>query len=239
MNPKPFAWSFSALDGYELCPKKYYHERVAKSVKQETTKSGDWGSDAHKALEERLVRKRPLPLGMQHYEPTCQMILDMPGQVYGEQKTAINRDYRPTDYWANDVWCRALADVLVVNGPNAVAIDWKFGRQTDSWHDQGLINAMMAFCQLPQLQTCAVAFVWFKESGSNPPVSSHVYSRSSILDPWQRLLGRVARLEQAVATTDFPARENYLCKRYCPVTSCPYNGRRGAVQATAAGTAVA
>lgn len=232
---KSFAWSFSALNDYERCAKKYYHERIAKDVRQETTSAGDWGGDAHKALEERIVKKRPLPMGMGHYDRWARMVLDAPGQTFGEQKTAINRHYQPTDYWANDVWLRAQADALKVNGSGAAVWDWKFGRYTDSWQDQGLINAMMVFCQLPQVQVVGVQFVWFKESGSNPPVSERAYTRQSILDPWQALVRRVGRLELAVQRVDFPPTENFLCRRFCPVTTCPYNGRRSSASATGAG----
>lgn len=233
-QPRPFAWSFSALESYERCPKKFYHENIAKDVKRETTSAGDWGSDAHKALELRLVKQRPLPLGMGHCEGICALLERQGARIYGENKVALTRAYAPTDYFAKDVWLRGQADVVIVLGLGAVVVDWKFGRYTDSWKDQGLIMAMVHFQQMLEVQTIGVAFVWFKESGANPPISERTYTRQSIVAPWSELLGRVARMEEAVGRYDFPPRENFLCRAHCPVFTCPHNGR-GASHGAGAG----
>lgn len=223
MNPKPFAWSFSTLKAYELCPKKYYFEKVVKTHKEGTTATGDWGLAAHKAIEQRTLRNTPLPLGMTHYEATVASVIQSPGRTYGEQKMAVNRNYKPTDWFASDVWFRAIADIAKHNGKGFVLVDWKFGKYTDDWKDQGLVMANAALCSLPEVETVGVGFVWFA-GGNPPPVSLQTYTRDTIWQPWSEILPRVDRMEEAHARVDYPARQNYLCSKYCPVIECPHNG---------------
>lgn len=231
-----FAWSFSTLKAYELCPKKYYFEKVVRTHRETTTEAGDWGLKAHKAIEHRVLKKTPLPLGMTQYESTVAAVMNAPGKTYGEQKMALNREYRPTDWFAKDVWVRAIADAAKHNGAGAVIVDWKFGKYNDDWKDQGLVMANAAMCSLPEVETIAVVFVWFA-GGNPPPISSHVYTRDAIGFEWSELLPRVAKMEQAHASQNYPARENFLCRKHCPVTECPYNGRRNQPKSQLSGTA--
>ena len=41
---------------------------------------------------------------------------------------------------------------------------------------------------------------------------------------WQDYRERTALMEQAQATGVWNAKQNGLCKNYCPVTDCPFNG---------------
>src|SRR5262245_56091416 len=123
---KAFAWSFSALKSFETCPKKWASESYYKNVPRETTKVGDWGADAHKAIEERILRKRPFPLGMTQFEPLVSRFIDAPGITYAERKMAINRSYQPTEYFGTDVWLRAQGDAAKHNDRHFALVDWKF-----------------------------------------------------------------------------------------------------------------
>lgn len=221
---KPFTWSPSALKNYELCPKKHWSENIGKTVAQSRSTVGDWGSDAHKAIEEYIKLKRPFPLGMQIYKPIVDRIVGWPGQTFAEQKMAVSRDYRAVGYFDTDVWFRAIFDAAKHNGAGMVLVDWKFGKLDEAWRDQGLVMCMAILAQMPDVQTAAVAFVWFKESASAPPISTAVYDRTNIWQPWSELMKRVQRYEAAYVNSDFPAKPNYLCRRYCPVKACPHNG---------------
>ena len=67
-SKKPFAWSFSALDSFETCPKRFWHLSIAKDVKEEENEAMRYGSYAHKQFELRLKNSTPLPIDLKHHE---------------------------------------------------------------------------------------------------------------------------------------------------------------------------
>lgn len=224
---KPFAWSFSALKNYETCPKKYFHENIAKDVKEETTSTGDWGSLAHKAIERRILQGTKFGLGMTHFEPMIAAFIAAPGDTYAERKMAVDRDYRPVEYFDKTVWLRGQGDAFKIQDAHAAILDWKFGKYRDDWQDQGLIMARVTMALMAEIQTVRASFIYFAEMqpGGLPLVVGHTYTRENITGPWTSILPRVARMEAAYGATDYPARQNGLCRKYCPVRACPFNGR--------------
>jgi len=54
-GPKPFAWSYSKLKNFEVCPKRHYNVDVIKSFKEEEGEALVWGNMVHKALADRCV----------------------------------------------------------------------------------------------------------------------------------------------------------------------------------------
>ena len=72
-------WSYSALTAYETCPRRYWHTRVAKDVIEPETQALTWGNAVHKALELRAKENKPLPTGMEHWEPLIAKIIGAGG----------------------------------------------------------------------------------------------------------------------------------------------------------------
>ena len=48
------AWSYSSLKTFEQCPKKYYHLKVAKDVKDKGSSAMFYGNEVHKAAEQYM-----------------------------------------------------------------------------------------------------------------------------------------------------------------------------------------
>jgi len=223
---RPFAWSFSALDNWETCPKKYWEISIAKRVLDSTTEVGDWGKDAHKAIELRILKKKPFPLGMRHFEPFVSRFIDAPGDTYAEQKIAITREYRPTEYFGKDVWLRSQMDAGKHRGSKLAIVDWKFGKVTEKWPTQGLIMAATVFAQMPEVQDLTISFIWWKEMENGIPlISIDRMSRDEFWVRWLPIVRRAQKMEMAWEEESFPAKPNGLCKRFCPVKTCPHNGR--------------
>ena len=63
--------SFSAIKMYENCPKRYYHQRVLKEVKDQGGEATIWGERVHKFLEDRLAKATELPQEVARYDPLC------------------------------------------------------------------------------------------------------------------------------------------------------------------------
>ena len=55
------AWSYSSLNLFQQCPKKYYHLKVAKDIKEKQTQALIYGNEVHKAAEEYVANDVELP----------------------------------------------------------------------------------------------------------------------------------------------------------------------------------
>lgn len=213
------AWSFSALQTFETCPKKYWHEKIKKDVRQSKSTVGDYGIEAHKAFENRLLKGRDLPLDLQHHEPVLAKIAAAPGQGMPEQKLAINRDFQPTGFFDKDVWLRAIIDYAKLNDNVCLLIDHKFGKMKDDFDQVELLAATFS-CFKPEVELYSAAYYWAKEK----KLTRKKITQGDLPEIWEKFIKRQERLQLAVKHDEFPANPNGLCRRYCAVKSCPYNG---------------
>jgi len=213
---KDFAWSWSALSTYETCPKKYYHLYVLKDFRDADSSYAADGKFIHDALYKRVLKDKPLPLQLRHYEKVASKFANTTGEKHGEMKLAITRDFQPCDYYADDCHVRVVIDLAIVKGDNAIVVDWKTGKVKDE-PTQNALNAAVLSRWMPEITKFNTLYVWLKSSN----ITSHQYTPQSFTDVWGRLLPRVARIEEAKKTTTFAAKPSKLCG-WCPVSSCPH-----------------
>lgn len=218
---KPFAWSWSALDMFEQCPKKYYHLKVKKDFREDFSgEVAEYGNRAHKAFELFFDKDKPLPMDLKHHLKRIEKIKQAPGAQYVEQKLALTRKFEPTGYFDSDVWVRGQADYGKIKDTTAIIFDWKFGKMKDVPDQLELMAAMfLAFNE--EVDVVIASFYWAQDKQFVP----YRLERKDLVRIWNKFLPRVDKVETAIKTTDFPAKTSGLCKRYCPVLSCPHNGK--------------
>ena len=219
---KPFAWSYSALTTYELCPKKYFHLYFAEKgsperVKDEDSQASADGKIIHDAMKSRVVDGKALPVNLRHYEKIGAKFAAAPGDKHGEMRLALNRQYEPVDYFAKDVWVRAVIDLAIVKRNQAIVIDWKTGKRKDD-PTQMTLNAAVLARWMPEIKLFTAVLVWLQSGEITPPFT---FTQASFPETWNNLIPRVAKIEEARKTTTFPAKPNGLCG-WCPVKSCPH-----------------
>ena len=216
------AWSYSSLTAYETCPRRYYHTRVVKDVVEPETQALTWGNAVHKALELRAKESKPLPTGMEQWEPLVAKILAAGGEVFTEKQIALTETFTPCDWFADDVWVRGVVDIGVVRGPLLVALDYKTGKpKRDS--DQLRLFAALLMAIYPDCDTVKTGFLWLKTNG----IDQARFERGDLPDIWNKFLPRVKALEEAHRTSTWPVRPSGLCRNWCPCKQCPHNGRYG------------
>lgn len=213
------AHSHSAMNTYELCPKKYFEEKIRKSVPWEESEASRYGKEVHKAFELYVDKGKELPFGMQHYGKYLDQFVKAPGLKLVEQKMAINKNFESTGYFDDDVWFRGQADLIIINGKTAVVVDYKTGKLSNNF-DQLELMAATAFCLDKNIERIVATFFWTK----NKATTVNAYTRQDAMDIWAKFMNKAKRLERAVINTEFPAKPNGLCKNYCGVKDCPYNG---------------
>lgn len=218
---KPFAWSYSKLKNFESCPKRHWHIDLAKDIREEESDDLKWGNLVHKSAAKRLSVGTPLPVGMETLEKWCQRILAGEGRILVEQQLAITKEFGKCEWFGKDAWFRSVADVLVIFGPVALAIDWKTGKILEDSVQLALMAACV-FAHFPEIQKIRTEFVWLK---AGPDVSTREdFERNSMAVVWRNLWHRVEAMEHAHNTTSYPAKPGKLCRKWCPVTNCPHHG---------------
>ena len=213
------AWTYSQLEKFETCPKQFYHVRVARDYTEPPTEHTKWGERVHTAMEERVQFGIPLPEGMEHWESIASKLAKLPGEKYVEHKMSVDKSFNKSSW--KEAWSRGIADLLVVNGNKAAVFDHKTGKRKIT--EQIMLYAGYTFAEFPEVEEVTTAFIWLKEK----KVDKETFTRDDVPKIWNEFLPRVIKLEKAYEMDKWPVRPSGLCKNYCAVLSCDYNGKRG------------
>jgi len=216
-----FAWSYSSLDQFESCNKKYYHLRVLKDFKAEPSDAMVEGREIHDALYKHVCKGVPLPVPLRPYETMAKKFIDFKGDKHGEMKLALNNKFQPVTFFAKDVWVRAVLDLVLVKGNTAYIIDWKTGKLKEGF-DQLRLAAAVLSRYMPEVDKFKIAYVWLKD---RKITASEVYKKE-MKAVWMEYLPRIKNIERAMKTTTFPANSTPLCG-WCPINTCPHWVDRG------------
>jgi CRISPR/Cas system-associated exonuclease Cas4 (RecB family) len=211
------AWSYSRLSTYEQCPRKYWHESVAKTIPFEKTEEMRYGDEWHKAAELFVRDGKQLPLHMRHWQPTLQQLRDAPGEKIVEQQIALNQQWVPVEWFAKDAWLRVKSDLTIINGKEAVQFDYKTGKPKDDF-TQLRLNSAVTFHLAPEVEKIKHAFLWTKTKST----TSEVMTKDQVPDFWAEMLPRVARYQEAHDQQNFPPRQGFLCRGWCKVKQCQF-----------------
>ena len=218
-------WSYSSLKTFEQCPKKYYHLRVLKDVKDEGSEATIYGQDLHKAAEDYIKVGTPLPPRFGFIQDTVNAIKNIPGEQHCELKLGVRRTstgYEPCGFFDTGVWWRGIGDVVVVQGDTAFSIDYKSSKNA-KYADLKQLDILAAalFVHFPQVKKIksALAFVV-----SNEFIHKEHFAemRDSYFASFEPNLDRLATAQE---TGVWNTNTGPLCK-FCPVTSCEHNRKR-------------
>ena len=217
---KPFAWSYSALNAFETCPRQYHEMRILKRWPDPPGEVQQFGQLCHGYLEDRIKKGKELPVFIQHLEPIIAKLEDSKGELQAEYKLALNPQFKPVEFFARDTWVRAVGDIIKIYKDRALALDWKFGKRREG-DDQLKLQSAVMFATYPHLETIAVRYAWVKDKS----MSGRVFERSQVPEIWGEFLPRVKRMELAKENSDYPPKPSGLCKKWCRVESCEFHGK--------------
>lgn len=218
MNVPYTAFSYSRLSNFEQCPKKFYATSIAKTFKEPETDAMNYGKAVHKALELRVTKNLALPSHLSHLEGIVAPLAASPGTKRAEFQMAINASMEPTGWFEKDVYCRAIADLVVDRGTKAALLDYKTGKKSDDFMQLKLTGSLY-FQHASEVEQITCAFVWTKDKS----VTKCVIKRDEMGDLWSDLSPRIERYQTAFRNQDFPPRPGRHCK-WCPVKACPHWG---------------
>ena len=105
--------SYTILNAYKNCPHQMYRRYIAKDLGPFVeTEAIAFGNAVHKAFEDRIRARKPLPANMQQWE---QFALPFDGRrVLVEEKLGMTADGRACDFWDQHCWFRGKADAVIL-----------------------------------------------------------------------------------------------------------------------------
>jgi hypothetical protein len=218
-------WSYSSLKTFEQCPKKYFHLKVVKDVKDEGTEATLYGQELHAAAEMFIKEGKPIPPKFSFVQAVVESIKDIPGEKHCEMKLGVRKTdagYEPCGFFDKDVWWRGIADVVVVRGELGFSIDYKTGKNA-KYADLKQLDILAAalFVHFPKVKKIksALAFVV-----SNEFIHKEHFAemRDSYFAAFEPGLDRLATAQE---TGVWNPNTGPLC-RFCPVVSCEHNRKR-------------
>lgn len=218
-------WSYSSIKTFEQCPKKYYHLKIAKDVKDEGGEASIYGNLVHKAAEDYVRDGTPIPPEYSYMQPILDALLRIPGNKFCELKLGVGYEdgkYYPTEFFAPDAWWRGIADLLVVDTPNAYLVDYKTGKNA-KYADPTQLDMLAGavFTHMPWV-TKIKSGLLYVVSGEFIKKEHTAKNRTSYLATFDDALERLVVAEQAEVWNPV---SGPLCK-FCPVVSCPHNRKR-------------
>lgn len=217
-------WSYSSLSAFEQCGRRFKLTRLTKQVVEGQSEAMLHGNLVHKALEQHLNGEKQLPEQYAPYLPLVERIRQQPGKRLVEYKFGVTEGFRPTTFFAKDVWFRGVIDVGVVGNKTAALLDWKNGKpKTDG--DQLKLFAAAGFAAFPYLERIKTGYVWLAHNR----MDTTDFHKDDLPAIWQEFTPRVIRLVKAREADKFPPNPSGLCKNWCPVpkSMCEFSGKEG------------
>ena len=213
------AHSYSSLDTFETCPRKYKHKYILREREPPGPEAAA-GTATHLALEQRLRDKKPLPPEHAQLEHWVAAIEDPAVDIKTELRMNLDRALQPCSQ--ADAWIVAVADILARRHFSAWLGDWKTGKRREK-PLQMRIMAALVFQSFPEVEDVSGCNIWLKEGRMG---DFHRWHRDALPGLWREILPRIIEVEEAVSRDRFPEKPGPLCG-WCPVAACRFNKGMG------------
>lgn len=221
MQPQPIKWSFSSLKTFQQCPKKYYHTKVAKDVKEPDTQATLYGKSVHTAAEEYIRDGKELPPQYAYVKDTLDALAAIPGTKLCEEQLGLTKDLEPCAFDAPEAWWRGIADLVILDEEKELAwsVDYKTSKSARYADVKQLdLVATAIFKKYPQIKKVKSALL-FVVSKEFVKATHHAEMVAKYMEQPKR---DVARIEAALENGVWNPVQGPLC-RFCAVKQCEYN----------------
>lgn len=217
---KPITWSYSSLALYQQCPKKYYHLKVVKDIKEPLGEAIIFGNEIHKIAEEYVGKGRPIPEKYNHIEPALRSLKDMPGEKLCENKLGLTAELEPCGFFDRNVWWRGVADLIILQGDTALTVDYKTGKSSKYAELKQLeIVSLAIFKHFPEVKKVKAGLMFLFADD----FIKTAYLADSQEELWGSWISDVGQLKASVENNMWNPKPNFTCRGWCPVTSCDHN----------------
>ena len=217
-------WSHSSLKAFEQCPRRYEAEKVLKLFPFTDTQATLYGKEFHEAAEFYIKDDKPLPPQFSFAQEVLEALKSKPGRKLCEHEMGVRADLSPCGFMDKDVWCRGIADLLIIDDDNLTArvVDYKTGNNKYPDREQLKLMALLVFAHFPHIRRVSGALLFVLKDD----MAKASYMVGEAEEYWWDYRQRVARIEQAHDSGVWNPKSSGLCKAHCPLLTCEFNGKR-------------
>ena len=215
-------WSYSSLGLFQQCPKKYYHLRVIKDIKEPTTEAIIYGKAVHEAAEHYIGKGTPIPEKFSYMVPILDVLNAIPGEKLVEYKMGLTKDLEPCGFFDKGVWFRGVGDLVIVEGDLAHVVDYKTGKSSQYADTKQLeLMSLALFKHFPDVERvkAGLAFVVCND------FIKAKYNKKDEKVYWLRWKQETDQLEKAYENDLWNPKPNFTCRKFCSVMECEHNGK--------------
>lgn len=215
------AHSYSSIKDFEGCARRYHEVRILKKFKSKDTEATLYGTAVHKAFEEYVRDKTPIPAIYKQFQPFVEPLAAASGEIRCEAKMAIRANFTACTFFDPDVWFRGIPDYLAINHDKGIArvADYKTGKSS-RYADIAQLELMAAMVMIhyPNVHTVKGVLLFVV---ANDVIKAE-FTRSELPTILSKWAGRADAIEKAVEVGVWNPRSSALCK-FCPVSTCEYH----------------
>ena len=224
------AWSFSRLSQYEICPAKIKFS-VYDKIKEPGNAAMERGAAIHEKAE-RYIRGMSIGLPDElkkvgDYFKELKRNFEQE-KVFPELSIALTKDWRLTNWFADDCWLRVKIDCvqLIGDGASANIFDWKTGKPKLEWskadYDAQLeLYALAAMLKFEELDHVFCLLLYVDAGVAYPNTQGRLFTRDDIPGLKAKWEKRVVKM---MSDTAFLPTPNRLCQwcYYSDIGKCKY-----------------
>lgn len=209
----PVVWSYTFLDVYDRCKLQAKERFITKTLKFKPSPESEYGNLVHGRMDDFFRGKRnSLGDELSKFQPIADQAKAAKGLRFSEYDIGIRIDWGKTSFFGRDVWGRCKLDYAVIDGPNALILDWKTGKKREDPLELE-IQALALKVAHPEIKNIWGCYMWLKtmEKGQMFELGSGV---EKTRDYVEKTMKRVA-MEPWVPT------KNHLCA-WCSNSNCVF-----------------
>lgn len=217
----PIAFSWTRLDCFEQCPRKFQGSYVTKEFPKPDFDAPHFkkGKAVHHVLEEHMKSGVVIPypikykgesyhIDLKFLEPLLNAMHKAP-IITVEENVCFDERLNKLSWFDKKAWCRVILDCAVVVDDFALVIDWKTGK-VKQHSDQLKLFGAAIMTLYPQVKRVITAYVWCEHPASKPTIAE--YSRTQLDNIWHEFGDRAELIQMANESGNWPAKKNMFCK---------------------------
>ena len=203
-------------------------EKVVRDIPREPDSDAIiYGKELHKAAEDYIALGTPIPPQFDYIKSYLDKLKCIDGEKFCERQMGITKKngvLEACDFFDPDAWFRGVADLLIIDEVKGVAyvVDYKTGKSS-KYADPLQLQLMAAcvFLLYPSIQRVKgmLLFVVCRD------IIKTSYPNAERFKVFEELSDVLHRRTVAYESGVFNKTQNGLCRAWCPVLDCEFNGK--------------
>ena len=217
-----YTWSYSSINLFKQCPKKYHHIKILKDVIEPRSEALVFGNKVHEAAEFYVKENTPLPKELLYLEGVLSKLKEFKGDRLCDYRMGLTNNLQPCGFFDKNVWGRGIADLIILGDDKAYLVDYKTGKNSKYADTKQLeILSLAMFKHFPKIKKIKAGLLFI--------ITKELIKKSFNFDEqdtrWSYWFTNTKDLEKTIGSNVWNAKPNFTCKRYCAVLSCSHNGQ--------------